>query len=358
MLFDGTNTGPSNLTVSGTVSPGSITVSAGTYTFGGSGSIANGGALVVSGTGNLTLGVNYSSTSATTITGGTLQVGAGGTAGTLGSGNVTDNGTLIFNRTDNVAIANVIGGSGGVQQMGSGTITLSGPNSYSGPTTIAAGSIVITNSNSLGAVPGGSVTVANGATLDISVLTGTANLINFGQKQFFIAGNGFDGQGAIVNRTSALAQQNAFQRIALTGDASIGSASRFDIRSVAVGGVNQSVLDLAGHTLTDNNTNFIGLVGTDVTDGNIVVNSGTLDFETTTNVVNNNTGMSVTFNSGSIAFFFNYTGTLTRPLNLNQGATIGNDTNNTAVVGSNITLGGSGSGTVNVTARIPTAQAH
>ncbi len=264
---------------------------------------------------------------------------------------MTDNGTLIFNRTDNVAIANVIGGSGGVQQTGSGTITLSGVNSYSGPTTIYAGSIVITNSNSLGTLPGGSVTVANGATLDISVLTGTANLINFGQKQFFIAGNGFDGQGAIVNRTSALAQQNAFQRIALTGDASIGGASRFDIRSVAVGTVNQSVLDLAGHTLTDNNTNFIGVVGTDVTDGNIIVNSGTLDFETTTNVVNNNTGTSVTFNSGSIAYFFNYTGTLTRPLNLNQGATIGNDTNNTAVVGSNITLGGSGSGTVNVTAQ-------
>ena len=152
-----------------------------------------------------------------------------------------------------------------------------------------------------------------------------------------------------MNTANGVAQQNAFQRVTLTADASISGPTRFDIRAGSSG-----VLDLAGHTLTDNNTNFVGLVGINVTDGSIVVNSPpvgiltspTLDFETTTNVVNNNSGASVTFNSGTTAFFFNYTGTFSRPLVLNGGSRIGNDTNNTAVVASNITLGGTGTATV------------
>ena len=81
----------------------------------------------------LTGNSNYSGT--TTIgSQSTLQIGNGGTSGTLGTGAVIDNGTLTFNRSDTVTLFAPISGSGSVTQSGSGTLILSGNNSYSGGT--------------------------------------------------------------------------------------------------------------------------------------------------------------------------------------------------------------------------------
>src|SRR5581483_12281209 len=69
----------------------------------------------------------YSGT--TTIVGsGTLQVGNGGTTGQLGPGAVVvqSNGTLAFNRSDTVTISNTVTGAGGVRQLGSGTLIITG----------------------------------------------------------------------------------------------------------------------------------------------------------------------------------------------------------------------------------------
>src|SRR5207253_7950181 len=68
--------------------------------------------------------------------GGTLQVGNGGATGSLGTGNVTDNGTLAFNRSDTITIANLVSGTGALTQAGSGTLILTAANTYSGITTI------------------------------------------------------------------------------------------------------------------------------------------------------------------------------------------------------------------------------
>src|SRR4029078_3377296 len=50
----------------------------------------------------------------TTISAGTLQIGNGGATGSLGTGNVVDNGTLAFNRTLFSYVANVVSGAGGL----------------------------------------------------------------------------------------------------------------------------------------------------------------------------------------------------------------------------------------------------
>jgi autotransporter-associated beta strand protein len=71
----------------------------------------------------------------TTITNGTLELGGGGTTGSI-AGNVTNNGTLAFNRADAVTFANVVSGAGVLAKQGTGTLTLTGANSYSGGTTI------------------------------------------------------------------------------------------------------------------------------------------------------------------------------------------------------------------------------
>ncbi|MFC3815027.1 autotransporter-associated beta strand repeat-containing protein [Lysobacter sp. GCM10012299] len=90
------------------------------------------GALIQLGGGTLTLTGNNSYTGGTAIgAAGTLQLGDGGTTGSI-VGNVTDNGTLVFNRSDVVTYAGVVAGTGSVIQAGSGTTILTGNNTYLG----------------------------------------------------------------------------------------------------------------------------------------------------------------------------------------------------------------------------------
>ena len=79
------------------------------------------GALTEVDTGTLLLaGANtYSGT--TTISAGTLQIGNGGTTGSLGSGGVTDNGSLIFDLSSSPTVSNTISGSGASRRLAAAT---------------------------------------------------------------------------------------------------------------------------------------------------------------------------------------------------------------------------------------------
>ncbi len=112
----------------------------------------------------------------TTINAGTLQLGAGGTSGGI-LGDVADNGTLAFNRSDTVTFTGVISGAGSVAQIGPGSTILTGANSYSGGATIGAGTLV---AGAVAALGSGALTVlpnaAGPTTLDNTV--GVASLAN------------------------------------------------------------------------------------------------------------------------------------------------------------------------------------
>jgi len=104
---------------------------------------------------------------ATTINAGTLQLGDGGTAGALAAGSaITNNGTLVFNRSNTVTqgtnFASVIAGTGNLTQAGSGTLILSGNNTYTGTTTVSAGTLSLGGNQSLGAIAGsGSISLSS-----------------------------------------------------------------------------------------------------------------------------------------------------------------------------------------------------
>ncbi|TXN19597.1 autotransporter domain-containing protein [Methylobacterium sp. WL9] len=128
----------------------------------------------------------------TIASGALLQVGNGGTAGSLAA-NVVDNGTLAFNRTNGVTFAGTISGTGIVQQLGTGVLALTGANTYSGGTTIAAGTLVSA------AVGLGSGAVTNNAALVIdqpsdatlgNALNGTGRLTKQGTGTLTYTGNG------------------------------------------------------------------------------------------------------------------------------------------------------------------------
>ena len=92
------------------------------------------------GTGNTILAANNTYTGNTTISAGTLQIGNGGTSGTI-SGNSNDNANLTFDRSDDATFNNVISGTGTVTKLGTNTLTIASDQTYTGTTTIAAGTL-------------------------------------------------------------------------------------------------------------------------------------------------------------------------------------------------------------------------
>ena len=97
--------------------------------------------VVHSGSGTTVLLGDNTYTGTTAIEDGILQIGDGGTAGQLGTGNVTNNATLVFNRSDAITASNVISGTGEFIQRGAGTTTLAGDSTYTGGTTVEAGQL-------------------------------------------------------------------------------------------------------------------------------------------------------------------------------------------------------------------------
>ena len=97
--------------------------------------VSGSGSLTQTGSGILVLTSANSSTGPTIISGRTLQIDNGGVNGALGSGPVTDNAALTFDRSDNgLIVGNAISGSGSLTQIGAGVMTLAGTNSFTGST--------------------------------------------------------------------------------------------------------------------------------------------------------------------------------------------------------------------------------
>ena len=108
------------------------------------------GQLTKTGKGSLTLTLDNTYTGGTTIEQGVLQLGTGGTIGSI-EGDIVDNGVLNVNRADTLALSGNISGEGQLHQTGSGTTELQGQNSYSGATLITSGVLQAGDTNTLSA---------------------------------------------------------------------------------------------------------------------------------------------------------------------------------------------------------------
>ena len=114
---------------------------------------SSGGTLTKLGAGTLTLTGNNTYSGASTISAGTLQLGSGGSSGSI-AGDVLNNAALVIDRTGAISLAGDISGNGSLTKLGAGTLTLTGSNTYSGGTTISAGTLEVGAGGASGSIVG------------------------------------------------------------------------------------------------------------------------------------------------------------------------------------------------------------
>ncbi|MCX9134850.1 autotransporter outer membrane beta-barrel domain-containing protein [Aeromonas veronii] len=152
----------SSTTISGVLSDGGI--SGGT-----------GGALTKVGASTLTLSGDNTYTGATTVSQGTLQLGDGGTTGSV-VGNIllsTDT-TLVVNRSNDLTLTGVLDGPGDLKQVGTGTLTLTGLNSTVRNVDIQQGRLTFAQPGDFTVT--GNLNTASGATLGVGAVDATLKI--------------------------------------------------------------------------------------------------------------------------------------------------------------------------------------
>ena len=192
--------------------------------------------------------------------GATFTLGANQTIGALTNTSTTSNtgsvvlgsNTLTVGSTNNLAssFSGTISGGGALTKGGSNTFTLSGSNSYTGTTTVNAGSLAITS--------GGSLASGNALTVGAS---GTANFANAGQTL-----------GAVSNANTAT---NALNFSAATGTVTLASLSgagntRFGSNGTVTGGISTGTVNAVGLLTSDISGGTVGagsLTGSTVSGG-------------------------------------------------------------------------------------------
>ena len=212
--------------------------------------------LVKTDAGTLVLTAANSYSGGTTIDGGTLQIGAGGTTGSI-IGDIDNNGVLVLDRSDAIALDGTISGTGSLTKRGGGVLTLTGTNSYSGGTLVESGTVQISSDANLGDVAGtlslqGS-TLQAGASFASSrdILLGSADSNSIDTQGFDVTLAGTIGDGP-NNNSGNFINKLGSGTLTLTG------ANTYSNRTVIAGGT----LAVAG----------AGTIGS----GNLVVATGTV----------------------------------------------------------------------------------
>ena len=302
------------------------------------GVLSGAGSLIKTGTGTLTLSgastysggttvdagfVTFSSlanfgTGALTLDGGGLRWASGSTADASALGLVVDSGggTLDTNGND-VTLASALSGSGSLIKTGTGTLTLSDANTYSGGTTVGAGSIAFSSLASFGSGPialdGGGLRWTSGNTTDISTrltalgsggatfdtngnsvtfasaLSGSGALTKSGAGTLTLSGaNTYSGGTVLADGTLAIASADALGSgplifnggsLATSGALTLSSAISLN-RSVAFSTAGGD-LTLAGAisglgSLTKTDAGTLTLSGANTFTGDTTVSGGTL----------------------------------------------------------------------------------
>ena len=211
------------------------------------------------------------------LNGATLVLGAGGTAGSLASGNtvsIDTGGTLRINRSDSVTLAGTISGAGTLEQFGGGTTILTATNNSYGATTLSGGVLQVGNGGAGGTLGSGAITLGAATTLRVD-RTGTLTLAGTN----VISGTGtFDQHGSGTTVLTADSSAAFSGAVSVTGGTLrvSGTTANAGTGTIALGTVGQ--LDIAGDaTVTNTITAGTGAVISASGSNGGTLGAGTLD---------------------------------------------------------------------------------
>jgi autotransporter-associated beta strand protein len=202
----------------------------GTY----AGAVSGTGALVKSGEGSLTLTGANTYTGGTTITAGRL---IGNTVSL--QGDIADNATLEFAQATDGTYAGVVGGTGALVKSGDGSLTLTGANTYTGGTTITAGRLIGDTVSLQGDIANNAtlefVQARNGSYG--GVISGTGALIKSGSGSLQLTGlNSFTGSTNVTAGTLLVTGRLAGPVVVSSG-AQVGGVGQIGTLTLAAGAV-------------------------------------------------------------------------------------------------------------------------
>jgi autotransporter-associated beta strand protein len=162
--------------IDGVVS-GNITTASGAWTAASIFQINGNGTLAFTGTANTFGNGSAAGQTFLAINQATLQIGNNGTTGMIGSGanatvqgDIQNDGVLRIALTSNQTINNIIKGNGSFSNVSTGRIALNGANTYTGNTTVSAGTLALGSGGSI--ANSSLITVVAGATLDVASAPG------------------------------------------------------------------------------------------------------------------------------------------------------------------------------------------
>jgi outer membrane autotransporter protein len=315
------------------------------------------GGLNKAGLGLLTLTGSNTYTGGTTIAAGTLQIGHGGTTGSI-VGDVVDNANLAFSHSDNITFSGLVSGTGTLTQIGPGTLTLTNlTNSYSGGTFALGGTLSVANDAELGLSTGG-ITLQGGELLTTTDGFTTARTVDVNPagspNTLAAAANTTATYTGPISDTGALTIGDATHTgtVVFTGTKSYSGGTIINFGTLQLGNVtttgsiagpvfNSGIFNLfnantAALTTISNNpgatTNFFS--STTASTATIINNGGFTVFigsSTAGNaaITNNNSGQT-TFNTGSTAGNATITTNSGGSTSFHGNSTAGNATINTS----------------------------
>jgi autotransporter-associated beta strand protein len=132
-----------------------------------------------------------------------------------------NNGSLVFNRSDDSTYSGVLTGSGAVTKQGSGLLTLAGANSYSGLTTISGGTIALLGAGSIGTGGLNLGTAGSPGVFDLSGLSGSTYSLP--------ATGNLAGDGTLSGNGKTLAVLGSFQPGNSPGTVTVASGFTLDL---------------------------------------------------------------------------------------------------------------------------------
>ena len=163
--------------------------------------------------------------------GATLQLGDGGTQGSLG-GPIADDGTLVFDRSDDIAMTGALAGTGKLIKQGDGTLLLGGDASgFTGSTTLATGGLRVDGSlaHSTVAAQGGTVLSGGGTVGGVVAQAGSTVTPGTGSLATLSVTGDYHQLSGSVYAVDVVQNSSRSDRISIGGAAMIDGGAILDI---------------------------------------------------------------------------------------------------------------------------------